>query len=108
MIAETREKLEREQNTPRTVQDGGVYNVEQKLQSYLRDKYTPETVRSTATETTNLLAQVAKDWCLWHNEQLPDEQYMALAKEAISNYLNNWEGKKQGTDNRGKRFGKSW
>lgn len=99
MIVEERE---------RTEADGGNYDVEQKLQSYLRDKYTPHALdNNTARRAAEgLLSQIAEDWCIRHNQQIPHERYRQLAKSAIDNYLDNWEGKIPGEDDRGHRFGK--
>lgn len=102
MIPEVREKLER------TSKDGGVYNVEQKLQSYLRDKYSVNSLQNATSHepTVRLLAQVAKDWCLKHNDYRSEDEYYKLAENAIKAYLDNWNGKQQGTDNRSHNFGR--
>lgn len=102
MIPELREKAER------TSKDGGVYNVEQKLQSYLRDKYSVDSLQNGYKQeaTINLLAQVAKDWCMRHNDYRTNAEYVSLAKDAVKTYLSNWRGKQQGEDNRSNNLGK--
>lgn len=107
MIPEIREALEHEE---RTTEDGGVYNVEQKLQSYLRDKFSVESLNDAIKreKAERLLTQVAKDWCIKHTQERSDIEYAQLAKDAVSKYLSNWYGKIQGEDDRGHRFGETW
>lgn len=100
MTAGVREQLER------TSKDGGVYNLEQKLQSYLRDKYSVESLRNNEEAAVNLLSQIAKDWCIAHDDEMPDEKYIQYAREAVARYLDNWRGKTQGTDNRSHNLGR--
>ena len=102
MIPEVREKMER------TSSNGGVYDVEQKLQSYLRDKYSVDSLQNTTSHepTVRLLAQVAKDWCMKHNDYRTEDEYYKLAEKAIKTYLNNWNGKQQGVDNRSHNLGR--
>lgn len=102
MIPEQREKVER------TSLDGGVYNVEQKLQSYLRDKFSIDALSSASAKecAKKLLAQVAQDYCLSHNDERQQDEYYNLASDAIDTYITNWTDKKQGEDNRGHVFGK--
>ena len=87
----------------------GSFNTEQKLMSYLRDKYSPEALESSyACEACeNILAKVARDYDAEINEKHDDEYYKTLARGTITRYLKNWEDKVPGEDNRGKRLGKA-
>lgn len=87
----------------------GSFSTEQKLMSYLRDKYSPESLESSyACEACeNILAKVARDYDAEINEKHDDEYYKTLARGTITRYLKNWEDKVPGEDNRGKRLGKA-
>lgn len=83
----------------------GSFSVEQKLQSYLRDKFSPESInRETCVP---LLKQVARDYDSSIKVNRDDHVYTELANEAIDTYLKNWEGKTPGEDNRGQRLNKA-
>lgn len=95
MIAEAREKAEHGPN----------YNVEQKLQSYLRDKFSTDSIEHAAV--IPLLITVAKDYDMKDGVRRSQQEYARLAEDAITNYQNNWHDKEQGEDDRGHRFAKS-
>lgn len=86
----------------------GSFNTEQKLMSYLRDKYSPDALESSfACEACEKqLAKIAMDYAAEINEKHDDAYYTQLARKVLTRYLNNWEDKTPGEDNRGKRFGK--
>lgn len=102
MITCEREKEER------TSKDGGVYNVEQKLQSYLRDKYSPAALSSSTAkdDARILLKTVAQQWCIDHDCDYSYNNYYQLADDAITNYLSNWQNKKPGEDDRSHALGR--
>lgn len=85
------------------------YNIEQRLQEWLRHNYTPEVFRigRMSELTESMLTQIAIDWDWSHKQSHPMTWYKAVAKEAIDRFINNREGKTQGDDDRGHRFGKS-
>ena len=87
-----------------------IYNIEQKLQDYLRKNYSPEVfdVGRMRDVTENLLVQVARDWDQSHRQSHPEQWYVETAKQAIDTFIDNWDGKTEGVDNRGRRFGKSY
>lgn len=82
----------------------GSFSVENKLQQYLRDHYTPDTLNETSQL---LLMQVAKDYDLKVNKQRSDEEYAKLAKDAINTFTSNFNKRKGATDDRGQRLGKA-
>ena len=86
-----------------------IYNVEQKLQEYLRKNYSPEAlaVGRVRELTENLLVQVARDWDLSHKQAHPDKWYAETARQAIDTFIDNWENNTDGSDDRGTRFGNS-
>ena len=82
----------------------------QALQSYLRQETSYEAMQQAqvAEGMEKRLALKAKDFCLQHGDNsLTDDNYTALAREAIRRYMHNWHDKKQGEDDRGHRLGKS-
>lgn len=87
-----------------------IYNIEQKLQDYLRKNYSPEVfdVGRMREVTENLLIQVARDWDIVHKQSHSERWYAETAKQAIDTFVDNWEGKQEGTDDRGRRFSKSY
>jgi len=100
MIAENREQAEK------TDQE----EVIQALQSYLRQEASYDAMRqsSVAEGMEKRLTMKARDFALQHGDKsLSDNDCTALAQEAIRRYMNNWQGKKQGEDDRGHRLGKS-
>lgn len=86
-----------------------IYNVEQKLQDYLRKNYSPDALNigRIREATENLLIQVARDWDMSHRQSHPERWYAETAKQAIDTFIDNWEGKTEGEDDRGHRFSKS-
>lgn len=100
MIAEMREQGER------TSKDGGVYNVEQKLQSYLRDKYSPAALERGKEDAIRILKTIAQQWCIDHNYDNSYNNYYQIAEDAINTYLSNWKDKKPGEDDRSHAFGR--
>lgn len=100
MIVENREQAEK--TDPEAVV--------QALQSYLRQEASYETMQQAqvAEGMEKRLTLKAKDFCLQHGDNsLTDDDYIALAREAIRRYMHNWHDKKQGEDDRGHRLGKS-
>ena len=100
MIAENREQAEK--TDPEAVV--------QALQSYLRQEASYEAMQqsSVAEGMEKRLALKARDFAIQHGDKsLSDDDCTALAQEAIRRYMNNWQGKKQGEDDRGHRLGKS-
>ena len=100
MIAENREQAEK--TDPEAVV--------QALQSYLRQEASYDAMQqsSVAEGMEKRLALKARDFALQHGDKsLSDDDCTALAQEAIRRYMNNWQGKKQGEDDRGHRLGKS-
>lgn len=85
------------------------YNVEQRLQEYLRHNYTPDVFKVGRMHelTEAMLVQVARDWDTSNKQSHPASWYRTVASQAIDTYLENWSDKMQGTDDRGHRFGKS-
>ena len=82
----------------------------QALEAYLRDEASWDAMQNehVAEGMEKRLALKAKDWNLKYNAGFMEGDYTALAREAIRRYLDNWNGKVQGEDNRGRRLGKSW
>lgn len=100
MIAENREQAEKTDSE----------EVIQALQSYLRQEASYDAMQqsSVAEGMEKRLAMKARDFALQHGDKsLSDDDCTALAQEAIRRYMNNWQGKKQGEDDRGHRLGKS-
>lgn len=100
MIPENREQSEKIDNE----------EIIQALQSYLRQEASYEAIQQSgvAEGMEKRLAIKAKDFALQHGDSsLTDDNCTALACEAISRYINNWQDKKQGEDDRGHRLGKS-
>ena len=85
--------------------DQSNYNVEQKLQSYLRDKFSTESIDK--ERCIPLLVQVAKEYDGRRKQNRSQDEYYRIANEAIDTYLNNWQGKTAGEDNRGNRLNKA-
>ena len=102
MIPENRE---REENIQKKHND-----CIQALEAYLRDEASWDAMQNehVAAGMEKRLALKAKDWDLKYRAGFTEGDYTALAREAIRRYLDNWENKEQGEDNRGKRLGKSW
>ena len=100
MIAENREKVEKITDPEKCIQA---------LESYLRQEasYSAMLNGRVADAFEKRLALKAKDWGLKYKTNMPEQEYISLAKEAIRRYLDNWENKKQGEDNRAHRLGKS-
>ena len=69
----------------------GSYSVENKLQEYLKDKYSPEALQTPKAKeaTKNLLKQVAKDYDLKVGIERDDMEYENLAQRAITKFLSN-------------------
>lgn len=86
----------------------GSFSTEQKLMSYLRDKYSPDSLDSSyaAEAAEKLLANVARDYDAEINVHNDDKYYILLARKCITQYLNNWKDKTPGEDDRGHRLGK--
>lgn len=100
MIPENREQAEK------TDPEAAV----QALQSYLRQEASYDAMQQSnvAEGMEKRLAMKARDFALQHGDKsLSDDDCTALAQEAIRRYMNNWQGKKQGEDDRGHRLGKS-
>lgn len=100
MIAENREQAEK--TDPE--------EVIQAMQSYLRQEASYDAMQqsSVAEGMEKRLAMKARDFALQHGDKsLSDDDCTAFAQEAIRRYMNNWQGKKQGEDDRGHRLGKS-
>lgn len=87
----------------------GSFDTTQRLMSLLRSEYSPRSLESSfACEACeNRLAQVARDYDAEINEHHDNEYYKKLARGTLHRYLDNWENKTQGEDDRGKRLGKS-
>lgn len=98
--------VERREFEERTPSDGGVYDVDQKLQSYLRDKYSAETLNdpNIRADAIRLLSSVAQDWCYRHKR--PCDNPIKIADDNIDNFIKNWQNKKQGVDDRSHAFGR--
>lgn len=100
----------KEQRHEKELNHDGSFSLENKLQAYLRDKYSPESLESSyACEAAEkLLANVARDYDAASGKQEDmNKPYEQIARQAIVKYLNNWKNKTPGEDDRGKRFGKS-
>lgn len=95
MIVEQREKAEHGPN----------YSVEQKLQAYLRDKFSTDTLHHDAV--VPLLTMVAKDYDIKDGVLRTQQEYIRLAEDAIAKFEDNWQGKEPGEDDRGHRFAES-
>lgn len=82
----------------------------QALEKYLRSEASWDAMQNehVAEGMEKRLAFNAKDWNLKYKAGFTENDCTALAREAIRRYVDNWEGKKQGEDNRGRRLGKSW
>lgn len=100
MIAENREQAEKQIDYEKCIQA---------LESYLRQEtsYNAMSNEHVAAAFEKRLAFKAKDWALKYKVNMPEQQCISLAREAICRYLDNWENKKQGEDNRAHRLGKS-
>lgn len=100
MIAENREQFESKQSIESCIQA---------LESYLRQEASYEAMSNehVAAGMEKRLAMKAKDYCTKYRMPLSEGMYLNIAREAITRYLNNWEDKTQGEDNRGHRLGKS-
>lgn len=85
--------------------DQSNYNVEQKLQSYLRDKFSTESIDK--ERCIPLLVQVAKEYDDRRKQSRSQSEYYRIANEAIDTYLNNWQDKTAGEDDRGNRLNKA-
>lgn len=111
MIAETREKLECSRtNEYKTVQEQ-YKDCVQALESYLRQEISPDVINNAASivleNLEKRLTQKAEDWARKYNAPLEEVDCKSAATDAIQRYSKNWRNKKQGTDNRAHRFGKS-
>lgn len=95
MIAENRESMET---------DSKLMNV---LQEYMRQEYSPEVIESARPATEKRVALKAKDWCIKHNCNMSEAEYINVARDAVNRFLSNWENKTPGEDDRGHRLGKS-
>ena len=79
----------------------------QKLEAYLRAHFDYESVEGAREgEVEKLLLDVAYGWCA--NRGLPGGRKLAASacREALSRYRRNWEGKKQGEDDRSHALGR--
>lgn len=100
MIAETREKFEHKENMPSELLNA--------IQVYMRTEFSPEVFHNTEMSDAAKvrIAIKAKDWCMKHNCEMPDDQYKDCAEQSINTFLKNWENKKPGEDNRSHNLGK--
>ena len=80
----------------------GSFSVENKLQQYLRDKFTPDTLNES---TLHLLVQIATDYDLKVGIQRSDDAYYKLATDAVKTFKENY--KKHPTNNKGQQLGKA-
>lgn len=70
--------------------DEANYNVEQKLQSYLRDKFDRDSLAVTDRQTViRLLKQIARDYDLKRKQNRSEEEYTRLADSAIDTFIGN-------------------
>ena len=117
MIPETREQAER--LNPRgcaTEENAGVTDAfnecVQFLEKYLRKEADYRTLSNehVAESFEKRLKLMAQDWARNHkyDNVLDERRCTGAARQAICRYLDNWEGKTPGNDDRGHRLGKSW
>lgn len=99
MIAEEREKTERPYE-----------DIIQSLEKYMRQEVSYDAIQNEQIlkGIRERLSMKARDYAFAHNIELQDSDANRLANEAISRYAHNWNGKKQGEDDRGHRLGISW
>ena len=83
----------------------GSFSVEQKLQSYLRSNFSPESIRRETC--VPLLKQVARDYDNSIKINRDDSVYTELANDAIDTFVDNWAQKTPGEDDRGQRLNKA-
>lgn len=100
MIAENREQMEKRNDYEKCIQA---------LESYLRQEASYDAISNEhmAEAFERRLALKAKDWNLKYKADMSENDFMAIAEEAIRRYMKNWEDKKQGEDDRAHRLGKS-
>lgn len=97
MIAEAREQEERGQRQ----KDNSVYDVPQKMQAYLRDKFSYDSVKGNVQGVEDMLKVVGADWLLARGRKPDANELGKQAKEAVELFLSNWKGKEHGEDARG-------
>ena len=85
--------------------DQANYNVEQKLQSYLRDKFSVDSINKDTC--IPVLVQVAKDYDDRRKQSRDPKEYYRIADEAIDIYLNNWQNKQPGEDDRAHKLNRN-
>lgn len=125
MIPETRERAERlawhdydaGEDAYEDTHCGGYTDVTkafdecvQVLEKYLRQEASYDTLSNehVAESFEKRLTYMAQDWSRKHDKGLDDKYCREAAQKAICTYLDNWENKVSGEDDRGHRLGKSW
>lgn len=100
MIPESREQVEQD-SAP---------NIANTLQDYLRNE--APVINKLNYKMQDALYQrlmlKIHDYMYKYNINYTHEQVEQLASDAITKYINNWQGKVPGTDNRGKRLGNTY
>lgn len=101
MTAEQREVDERHFN-------GDLSAVKNKLQQYLRDNFSVDSLYDgrSCEQAERLLEQVVRNYCMRHNQEMSENSYNGLVRDAIKTYISNWQNKKPGEDNRSHALGK--
>lgn len=91
---------ERERQEQRT--DGN--DITERLMAYLRDQWTPDSIAKIGRDKViRLLVQAAYNFDSSRNIQRRGTgEYMRISSSVLDRYLDNWQGKLQGEDNRSK------
>ena len=117
MIPETREQIERlNYHGCAAEESAGVTDAfndcVQFLEKYLRKEADYRTLSNehVAESFEKRLKLMAQDWARNHkyDSVLDDQRCTGAARQAIRRYLDNWENKVPGSDDRAHRLGKSW
>lgn len=96
MIAESRDNME----LPSELMN--------EMQKYMRTEFSPDVLANNMCRHSALtrIAIKAKDWCMTHGCEMPEEKYYECASQSLDRFVDNWRGKTPGYDDRGHRLGK--
>ena len=93
---------ERERHDPARYRDKLV----QKLEKYLRAHFDWKSAEMAREPAERLLWRVGAEWLLNRGIPRNDKVLKEAVKEAMERYLENWEGKEQGEDDRSGALGR--